>query len=145
MAAPYATPVREGDSALVRVLEACIETLRAENEILRRRLAAAEARRERPRRRKGRSPSFRPSCDSGRGRPPLAMATRGMDEARRRRALATCHKNRLVRRRLLRLRLLGRRFSSTTKRTSAYHRISAARLRRLVNRGLWRYIGRASS
>jgi hypothetical protein len=41
---PYATPVREGDSALVRVLEACIETLRAENEILRRRLAAAEAR-----------------------------------------------------------------------------------------------------
>jgi hypothetical protein len=41
---PYATPVRESDSALVRVLEACIETLRAENEILRRRLAAAEAR-----------------------------------------------------------------------------------------------------
>ena len=44
MAAPYATPVREGDLALVRVLEACIETLRAENEILRRRLATAEAR-----------------------------------------------------------------------------------------------------
>ena len=41
---PCATPVREGDSALVRVLEACIETLKAENEILRRRLAAAEAR-----------------------------------------------------------------------------------------------------
>ena len=39
---PRATPVREGDSALVRVLEACIETLKAENEILRRRLAAAE-------------------------------------------------------------------------------------------------------
>ena len=39
---PRATPVREGDSALVRVLEASIETLRAENEILRRRLAAAE-------------------------------------------------------------------------------------------------------
>ena len=38
------TPGREGDSALVRVLEASIETLRAENEILRRRLAAAEAR-----------------------------------------------------------------------------------------------------
>jgi hypothetical protein len=33
-----------GDSALVRVLEASIETLKAENEILRRRLAAAEAR-----------------------------------------------------------------------------------------------------
>jgi septal ring factor EnvC (AmiA/AmiB activator) len=41
---PYATPVREGDSALVRVLETSIETLKAENEILRRRLAAAEAR-----------------------------------------------------------------------------------------------------
>ena len=41
---PRATPVREGDSALVRVLQANIETLRAENEILRRRLAAAEAR-----------------------------------------------------------------------------------------------------
>jgi inorganic triphosphatase YgiF len=38
------TAGREGDSALVRVLEASIETLRAENEILRRRLAAAEAR-----------------------------------------------------------------------------------------------------
>jgi hypothetical protein len=46
MAAPYATPVREGDSALVRILEAYIETLRAENEILRRRLAAAEAAQE---------------------------------------------------------------------------------------------------
>jgi inorganic triphosphatase YgiF len=39
---PPASPVSEGDSALVRVLEACIETLKAENEILRRRLAAAE-------------------------------------------------------------------------------------------------------
>ena len=39
---PRATPVREGDSALVRVLEACIETLKTENEILKRRLAAAE-------------------------------------------------------------------------------------------------------
>ena len=38
------TPVPEGNSALVRVLEASIETLKAENEILRRRLAAAEAR-----------------------------------------------------------------------------------------------------
>ena len=36
------TPVPGGHSALVRVLEASIETL--ENEILRRRLAAAEAR-----------------------------------------------------------------------------------------------------
>jgi hypothetical protein len=41
---PPAAPVSEGDSALVRVLEASIETLKAENEILRRRLAAAEAR-----------------------------------------------------------------------------------------------------
>ena len=38
------TPVPEGDLALVRVLEASIETLKAENEILRRRLAVAEAR-----------------------------------------------------------------------------------------------------
>ena len=38
------TPVPEGDSALVRVLEAAIETLKLENEILRRRLAAAEGR-----------------------------------------------------------------------------------------------------
>jgi hypothetical protein len=42
MAAPYVTPGRDGDSALVRVLEASIETLKAENEILKRRLAAAE-------------------------------------------------------------------------------------------------------
>jgi hypothetical protein len=39
---PRTTPVRESDSALVRVLEASIEILRAENEILKRRLAAAE-------------------------------------------------------------------------------------------------------
>jgi hypothetical protein len=39
-----ATPVSESDSALVRVLEASVETLKAENEILRRRLAAAEGR-----------------------------------------------------------------------------------------------------
>ena len=39
----HPTPVRE-DDALLRVLEASIETLKAENEILRRCLAAAEAR-----------------------------------------------------------------------------------------------------
>jgi hypothetical protein len=38
---PPATPVRT-DEPLVRVLEAHIETLKAENEILKRRLAAAE-------------------------------------------------------------------------------------------------------
>jgi hypothetical protein len=37
-----ATPARGGDSALVRVLEASIEILKTENEILKRRLAAAE-------------------------------------------------------------------------------------------------------
>ena len=37
-----ATPVRNSDLALVRVLEASIEILKIENEILRRRLAAAE-------------------------------------------------------------------------------------------------------
>ena len=44
---PCATPVCADDSALLHVLEAYIETLKAENEILKRRLAAAEARRER--------------------------------------------------------------------------------------------------
>jgi hypothetical protein len=44
MTKPCATPVREDDSTLVHVLEAYVETLKAENEILRRRLAAAEAR-----------------------------------------------------------------------------------------------------
>ena len=39
-----AAPVRANDLAFLRVLEATIETLKAENEILRRRLAAAEAR-----------------------------------------------------------------------------------------------------
>ena len=39
---PRATPVREGDSALVRVHEATFEILKTENEILKRRLAAAE-------------------------------------------------------------------------------------------------------
>jgi hypothetical protein len=43
MAAPRATPGRE-DDALVRVLETSIETLKAENEILKRRLTAAEMR-----------------------------------------------------------------------------------------------------
>ena len=41
---PHATPVRSDASALLHVLEAYIETLKAENEILTRRLAAAEAR-----------------------------------------------------------------------------------------------------
>ena len=40
--APCATSVSEDNSALVRVLEAHIETLKAENEMLRRRLFAAE-------------------------------------------------------------------------------------------------------
>ena len=39
-----ATPVRPNYSALLHVLEAYIETLKAENEILKRRLADAEAR-----------------------------------------------------------------------------------------------------
>ena len=43
---PHATPVRSDASALLHVLEAYIETLKAENEILNRRLAAAEARAE---------------------------------------------------------------------------------------------------
>ena len=38
---PRATPARQ-DGALVRVLEASIEILKTENEILKRRLAAAE-------------------------------------------------------------------------------------------------------
>jgi hypothetical protein len=39
-----AAPVRANDLAFLRVLEASIETLKAENEILKRRLADAEAR-----------------------------------------------------------------------------------------------------
>ena len=39
-----ATPVSADDSALLHVLQAYIETLKAENEILKRQLAAAEAR-----------------------------------------------------------------------------------------------------
>jgi hypothetical protein len=41
---PRATPVRADDTALLHVLKAHIETLKAENEILKRRLADAEAR-----------------------------------------------------------------------------------------------------
>jgi hypothetical protein len=41
---PRVTPVRADDSALLHLLEANIETLKAENEILKRRLAAAEVR-----------------------------------------------------------------------------------------------------
>ena len=43
---PHAIPVRADDTALLRVLEAYIEALKAENEILKRRLADAEAARE---------------------------------------------------------------------------------------------------
>ena len=43
---PHATPVRSDASALLHVLEAYIETLKAEDETLNRRLAAAEARAE---------------------------------------------------------------------------------------------------
>jgi hypothetical protein len=41
---PRATPVRADNTALLHVLNAYIETLKAENEILKRRLADAEAR-----------------------------------------------------------------------------------------------------
>ena len=41
---PRATPVRADNLVLLHVLEAYIETLKAENEMLKRRLAAAEAR-----------------------------------------------------------------------------------------------------
>jgi hypothetical protein len=41
---PRATPVRADNLALLHVLEATIETLKAENEILKRQLAAAETR-----------------------------------------------------------------------------------------------------
>lgn len=41
---PHAAPAGRDDSALIRVLEASIEALKAENEMLRRRVAAAEAR-----------------------------------------------------------------------------------------------------
>jgi hypothetical protein len=39
---PRATPVSDGDLVRLRILEAYIETLRAENEMLKRRLTAAE-------------------------------------------------------------------------------------------------------
>ena len=71
------TPVSERD-ALLRVLGASIEVLKAENEMLRRRLTAAKTRRRmRPQGQTGRSPSSGRSCASGRGQPPLAMAARG--------------------------------------------------------------------
>jgi hypothetical protein len=41
---PGATPIHADDSALLHVLEAYIESLKAESEILKRRLTAAEAR-----------------------------------------------------------------------------------------------------
>jgi hypothetical protein len=41
---PPATPVRADDTALLHVLKGYIETLKAETEILKRRLANAEAR-----------------------------------------------------------------------------------------------------
>ena len=41
---PRATPLRADDTALLHVLNAYIETLKAENEILKRRLADTEAR-----------------------------------------------------------------------------------------------------
>jgi hypothetical protein len=41
---PCAALTREKDDALARLLEASIETMKAENEILKRQLAAAEAR-----------------------------------------------------------------------------------------------------
>jgi len=44
---PRATPIHADHSARLRILEAYIETLKAENEILKRQLAAAEKRVER--------------------------------------------------------------------------------------------------
>jgi hypothetical protein len=74
------TPRREGDSALVRVLEASIETLRAENEILRRRLAAAEARVARETANAEQARLDLPPSRNGSERewPPLATAARGV-------------------------------------------------------------------
>ena len=68
------TPVPEGDSALVRVLEAAIETLKLENEILRRRLAAAEGRAAQETAKADGRSRERPSCGSGRGRPQVTAA-----------------------------------------------------------------------
>ncbi len=44
---PRATPLRANDTAHLQILEAYIETLKAENEILKRRLVATEAGAER--------------------------------------------------------------------------------------------------
>jgi hypothetical protein len=80
---PRATPRREGDSALVRVLEASIETLKAENEILMRCLAVAEARGGARDRKGGRGHrrAFGHHAAPGAGGPPLAMAARGISPA----------------------------------------------------------------
>lgn len=60
MTKPHVAPARE-DEPLVQVLETHIETLKAETEILKRRLAAAETRAAQEQaKRKGRSPRFRP-------------------------------------------------------------------------------------
>jgi hypothetical protein len=69
--------------ALVRVLEAFIETLKAENEILRRRLAVAKTRgaRETAKAEGAIAEPSAISCGSGRGRPPLAMAAGGTSPA----------------------------------------------------------------
>ena len=76
---PRAAPVREDDSALVRVLEAHIETLKAENEILTRRLAAAETRAaQETAKADGAIAELSALRGSGRGRPPLTMAVRGI-------------------------------------------------------------------
>jgi hypothetical protein len=56
---PRATPVSDGDLVRLRILEAYIETLRAENEMLKRRLAAAEVRPARS--------VLVPAFDAGRG------------------------------------------------------------------------------
>jgi hypothetical protein len=73
---PRATPVRADDTALLHVLNAYIETLKAENEILKRRLADAEAR-AKPRRRTGRSLSFRLSWNGSQRRRPIAPSGGG--------------------------------------------------------------------
>ena len=78
-----ATPVSERD-ALLRVLGASVEVLKAENEMLRRRLAAAETRAaQEVARADGAVAESRRSCGSGRGRPPLATAARGISAATR--------------------------------------------------------------
>jgi hypothetical protein len=78
---PRVTPVSK-DDALVLVLEAYIETLKAENAILRRWLAAAEARAaQETEKAEAAVAELRLSRGSGRGRPPLAMTVRGISAA----------------------------------------------------------------